>query len=244
MINLSNDPFKLLYDRSKKGYGVPVEGHKFMGTDELAIALREVKRNLERMGWLPFIEGFLSGGTQVDKGSKTNAHRLGIAIDFDGVILKPNPLDEYSSLLILTYGSDVPSWTIEDNFHEKYNWDLLTIKSKTRFACLLSLTFGVVLGDFYDKHHQDHLHCDLSKKPGWRGMESQVGLLQATLNAWYGEKLAIDGDWGKLTDGAVLRWVRLYTGLGIAVETLEMNLDDKPNFWDKFLNIITFDPPK
>lgn len=175
-INITKEPLPLLYDRHTEGYGVPIYTHKFYGTRKLQVALERVRDDLGLIGWLPFIEAFLSGGTQVDKGGPDNAHRLGNAVDFDGVLLKENPLNPWTDNIPKTsmYSAVKPSV-----MH-------LTPKTKTRFACILSRHFPVVLGDYYDEKHEDHLHAALSKKYKlvWRGSKSQLGLINAVRAAW------------------------------------------------------------
>lgn len=189
----------ILYDRTKKGYGIPVKGHRFYGMPELETALESLAVDLLTIGWLPHIEAFLSAGFQVSKGSAKNAHRLGIAWDWDGIVLVTHPFLVAAAMKqVFVYRDEVGTVNI-DTLHG-FDVKPLNQKAKTRAACLCSRHFGVVLGDFYDKHHEDHLHCDLSKPVGWRGSKSQIGLVQATLNAWAGSELKVDGILGPKTE--------------------------------------------
>jgi len=191
----------ILYDRMPdKGYGVPVEGHHFYGTVELETALESLAVDLLTIGWLPHIEAFLSAGFQVNKGSVTNAHRRGIAWDWDGVTLIDNPLNEipaFKQVKVYKYAMH----KILDHVNG-CEISRMTHRSRTQAACLCSRHFGVVLGDFYDKAHGDHLHCDLSKLVAWRGSTSQIGLVQATLNAWFDSGLKVDRILGVKTQDA------------------------------------------
>lgn len=213
----------LLYDRTSKGYGVPIEGHKFMGTKKLYSALAGLGRDLEKIGWLPNIHAFLSAGTQVNKGKPTNAHRLGIAVDFDGFLrVHLDPATPFPGLYMYA-GRD------------------LLAKTRTRFACLCSLHFGVVLGDFYDPDHQDHIHADLSERVRWRNSRSQTGLLQAVINAWFGADLAVDRVYGPKTIEAVWK-----AGQWLGLEGYSEDPKDKdsfPLFWDVFMYTVAHTPP-
>lgn len=208
----------LLYDRTSRGYGVSITGHVFNGTRELYTALAALGRDLEKIGWLSRILAFLSAGTQVSKGSSRNAHRLGKAVDFDGFIMR----DDIASIYM----------------YEKGRRGLLN-KTRTRFACLCSLHFGVVLGDFYDSKHKDHIHADLSKKVEWRNSESQIGLLQATCNAWFGADLVVDRVFGQKTEEAMWKAAQ-WIGVGY-VEHKEKIFS---YFWHVFIHKIAFTPPR
>lgn len=161
----------LVYDRQTQ-YGVPWmpdEPLKFWGSAALQTALMEVSADLAQIGWLPHIEAFLTAGTYVKKGGQ---HELGNAIDFDGVMLKPNPI--LPGIQVTTY-----VYKYDGSYYGS-----LSRKTATRFACLLSRRFGVVLTETYNKAHRDHIHADLSKPVGWRGSKSQKCLIEEVHKAW------------------------------------------------------------
>ena len=224
----------ILYDRMPdKGYGVPVEGHHFYGTAELKIALESLAVDLLTIGWLPHIEAFLSAGFQVNKGSATNAHRLGIAWDWDGIIMACGPFTEIPWDAVRVYSD---RFRRDGGCIHKAGYTIYSLlpKNKTRAACLCSRHFGVVLGDFYDSAHEDHLHCDLSKPVKFRDSESQIGLVQASGNAWCGCDLKVDRVLGPKTMKAMIDAVQ---GRGSGEGSME-------KLWRLFIDMIAMEPPK
>lgn len=221
------DTLRLVYDRGPNGYGVPVPGVRFRGTSKLLHALLAVQQDLRQIGWWDYIENFLTAGLYVDK---PGAHGKGIAWDFDGVVVKGNPMlwsgKPWVDVLVYKSGCNFMSFRDEGtmSFHS------LCPRIKTRFACLLSLRFGVVLTAGYNKAHEDHIHADLSLPVAWRsGSRTQVVCLQETLNAWFDAELVVDGIMGDKTKEA---WWWHY---GV----------DKPDpeRWLDWLKMIAFNPP-
>ena len=222
------DTLRLVYDRGKGGYGVPVPGVRFKDTSKLSDALTAIRRDLEQIGWWDYIESVLTAGLWVDK---KGAHGDGEAWDFDGVVLRPNPL--VNDQKILVYRAGVSRWGFKNS---NYEIQSLPDRIKTRIACLLSLRFGVVLTAGYKSkdgkyHHEDHIHCDLSRTVKWRGSRSQVVCLQETLNAWFNAGLVVDGVLGRKTWD---RWKK--------VIPLKLGLEETA--WLDWLKMIAFDPPK
>ena len=66
--------------------------------------------------------------------------------------------------------------------------------------------FGTVLTCWYNSAHRDHIHVDNSTavRP-LRTVRSDTTLVQASCNLLNGERLAIDGQWGSLTEAAYNR---------------------------------------
>jgi len=218
----------LVYDRGPEGYGVPVYGpeRRFYGAPELDKTLQAVGADLETTGWRPYIESILTGGVYVNK---PGPHGKGIAIDFDGVVLESDLHPNYDEFIIAMYKSSLP--VEEINSHcERIS---LPRKIATRFANLLSLHFGLVLTEGYNKRHEDHIHADLTEPVMWRGSKSQVVLLQETLNAWYGTGLKVDGVLGDKTRFA---W---------GDEFYEYpNIGEEKERWFAWLKAVAFNPPE
>ena len=225
VINESNlvviDQFPLHYDRSDLGYGVPSEiYHKFKSQKKLRTCLAVLKEIMSNVGWMPHIENILTAGTYVPRpqrhSSKTSPHAYGNAIDFDSILLKPNPLSGENG--VYTYGNPRLKYGIN-----KEGWPLvvrgrLNARIRTRFACMLyEAGFTTVITSGYNKLHEDHIHADTNDKvqlannewveygrpPGWEGRDSQVVHLQEALNAWYNAKLVVDGKNGPKTIAAM-----------------------------------------
>ncbi len=222
------DTLRLVYDRGKDGYGVPVPGVRFKGTSKLQDALTAIRHDLEQMEWWQYIESVLTAGLYVDK---PGAHGDGNAWDFDGVVLKPNPLCDFGSApLTLVYSSD---WYKGRTFDYEPRIYTLSDRIRTRLACLFSLRFPIVLTAGYNAAHEDHMHLSIAGEVGWRGSRSQVVCLQETLSAWGGTQLKVDGVFGDKTWRA---WRNALPG------KLDIGHEDK--YWLDWLKMIAFDPPK
>jgi len=217
----------LMYDRSDAGYGVPVEGVRFKGTQKLYDALEGVGRDLKQIGWWEYIESVLTAGLYV---KKPGGHGDGTDIDIDGVVLKPNPLEPDQTIRILTYKSADTDFYWNESMKAWFHRGFLPDRIKTRLACLFSLRFPIVLTAGYNAAHEDHIHMSIAGEVGWRGSRSQVVLVQETLNAWFDAGLVVDSILGDLT---TYMWFHEY-GM------------DKPNTerWLAWLKMIAFDPPK
>lgn len=189
----------LMYDRGPEGYGVPVPDVEFKGTDDLRKVLGKVGEDLKEIGWLEYMESMLTAGLYVNK---KGAHGDGLAIDIDGVVLKPNPMWE-TELDCPDYRHVLVYKNLRiDELYNQYNKMPMAPRIKARLACLLSLRFGVVITAGYNKAHEDHIHADLSRPVKWYGSRSQVTLIQETINAFYGTELVVDGKWGTKTEVA------------------------------------------
>ena len=201
----------LWYDRSTN-YGVPhPEKILFRGSEALFHALQHLGEDLGKIGWLDCIDKILTGGVYVNK---PGAHREGIAIDFDGAVLKEGD----DRILVYRDG-------LNNSMHRKI---------AARFACLVARRFGVVLTEGYNAAHRDHIHADLSRPVMWYGSKSQVVLVQEVLHALYGAGLRIDGKIGVKTK---LAWSEASGGRFDA-----LNLDCPPAFqW--LLDTVSFEPP-
>ena len=216
----------LMYDRSDAGYGVPVAGVKFKGTQKLYEALEGIGRDLKQIGWLQYIESVLTAGLYV---KKPGGHGDGTDIDIDGFVLVPNLLEIDRNGTIFIYKKGLYAAT---EFNGRiYDISPLPDRIKTRLACLFSLRFPEVLTAGYNAAHIDHYHLSIAGEVGWRGSRSQVVCLQETLNAWFNVKLVVDGINGEKTMDA---W-------GDAFYCMNM----KPtSSWLAWLKRIAFDPPK
>lgn len=230
------EALSLVYDRGPDGYGVPVPGSRFPGTQLLLHALLATQQDLRQIGWWDYIKSVLTAGLWVDK---KGAHGKGIAWDFDGVVLKQNPLVEGRLFQVAMMYKEA----LDIGTKNSLCYIPLSDRIKTRLACLLSLRFGVVLTAGYQSkdgkyHHEDHIHADLSRTVKWRsGSRSQVVLVQETINAFYNIGLKVDGIMGENTNSA---W-------GGVITRMKLNPDwGKPmeDNWLDFLKIIAFNPPK
>jgi hypothetical protein len=174
----------LWYDRSTL-YGVPHPTKlRFKGTGELRKALELLGKDLKKIGWLDYIEKMLTAGVYVNK---PGTHKEGIAVDFDGAVVRRSPSGASESKVYV---------------YKAGRSDSLARVTATRLACLIARHFGVVLTAGYNRAHEDHIHADLSRPVKWYGSVSQVILVQETLNAWYGAGLKVDGKMGKNVRGA------------------------------------------
>jgi hypothetical protein len=201
----------LWYDRSS-AYGIPhATKLLFNGAENLYRALNLLGEDMKKIGWLDCVEKILTGGVYVNK---PGAHREGIAVDFDGVVLKEGE----KKIFVYRAGME----------------NSLPRKTATRFACLIARRFGVVLTEGYNREHEDHIHADLSRSVDWYGSKSQIVLVQEVLNAWYGAGLEIDGKPGSRTRKA---WSDASRGT-----FKESNFDYLAGFkW--LLDTVAFDPP-
>lgn len=99
------------------------------------------------------------------------------------------------------------------------NISLIATEQETKTALYLAVQalcnrhFGVVLGFNYNRAHQDHLHFDLGRSVRFRTVQSVTYFVQEAVNALYGESIAVDGEWGSQTSGALTR-VRNRLGVG------------------------------
>lgn len=125
-------------------------------------------------------EVLASGGFQVDKGSSTNAHRLGLAFDLDGLFWAE---DREPPFITLQAPADIRRY--------------LAVEAGLR------LFFGVVLNHFYNRAHEDHFHVSAHSAPGWRrGSPQRVLFVQLVLTHLFGLPVTIDGKYGPQTAGA------------------------------------------
>jgi hypothetical protein len=201
----------LWYDRSTV-YGIPhATKIIFKGAEKLNRTLNLLGEDMKIIGWLDCVEKILTGGVYVDK---PGAHREGIAVDFDGAILKQGE----KRIFVYSAGME----------------NSLPRKTATRFACLIARRFGVVLTEGYNREHEDHIHADLSLPVKWRNSKSQIVLVQEVLNAWFGAGLEVDGKLGTKTRKA---WSDASGG-----EFKESDFDYEKAFkW--LLEKVAFDPP-
>ena len=185
----------LVYDRADGKYGLPVEGSSFKGTRELQEGLYRLRGEFAHInGWMS-AHSILCGGTYPGRG--TGAHAIGEAIDLDGIVINiPEPY-------VMTYGES------------EYADSKMLQPLKTLIACACRRVFPLVLGDYYNKEHWDHLHVALSYSSGNRpSMEfthrqSDVKLLQTTLNARRAVRLVVDGLFGPKTREALRTILRV-----------------------------------
>ena len=202
----------LWYDRSTE-YGIPHGTKlKYKGTGDLYRALEQLGKDMEKIGWLDNIGMILTAGTYVNK---PGAHKRGIAVDFDGVVIK----GEVEKVLVYKNGLE----------------NSLPRKTATRFACLVAGRFGVVLTEGYNMAHEDHIHADLSRPVKWCGSKSQVVLVQEVLNAWYDAGLDVDGKMGSKTRKA---WAESSGGQFIPSDF------DYAGAFKWLLDTVAFNPPK
>lgn len=172
--------YRLAYDRLTK-YGIiePLPGRnkrRFRGIPALKTALDNWANNVPTV--LSSAPAYiLTGGLYVNKSGQ---HGLGKAIDVDGFWWSANK--KFMAL-------DAPT-----------NWDLyLAIEASLRRV------FGTVLNYDYNRKHRDHWHCDLGTRTSWRRVTSQAKFAQRALNEIWGEKLMIDGKWGKKSNAAAIK---------------------------------------
>ncbi|MCK4720092.1 extensin family protein [bacterium] len=206
----------LWYDRSTL-YGVPHPTKlRFKGTGELRKALELLGKDLKKIGWLDYIEKILTAGVYVNK---PGAHKEGIAVDFDGAVVRRSP----------SGGSESKVYV-----YKAGRSDSLARVTATRLACLIARRFGVVLTAGYNRAHEDHIHADLSRPVKWYGSVSQVILVQETLNAWYGAGLKVDGIAGKKVRAA---WSEASGGQFVPTDF------DYGDAFKWLLDTVAFNPP-
>ncbi|MGH3646931.1 MAG: extensin family protein [Micromonosporaceae bacterium] len=85
-----------------------------------------------------------------------------------------------------------------------------TIANRRRYVAVAAQCrryVGTVLTTWYNSAHGNHIHFDNGTAVTYirTGVRSDTTLVQASCNLLNGESLAIDGQWGPLTDGAYLR---------------------------------------
>ena len=224
----------LMYDRSDAGYGVPVAGVKFKGTQKLYEALEGIGRDLKQIGWLQYVESVLTAGLYV---KKPGGHGDGTDIDIDGALLKTNPLLEGRQVQLAM----MCNTEMENFLGSNPRRVPLHPRIYTRLACLFSLRFPEVLTAGYNAAHIDHYHLSIAGEVGWRGSRSQVVCLQETLNAWYDAGLKVDGRMGEKTFHALRLSSGFFNSMGL-VAGLWLN-KNMGNAWLDWLKMIAFDPP-
>lgn len=217
----------LHYDRNQI-YGIPDElQHQFLGTEELKYALVSLTKILDQVKWLSNIEYVLTAGTYVVRQQRNadniSIHSYGQAIDFDGAVLINNT--------IRTLG--IPRSNICEFNSKEYTIEQLPLSLRVRFANMVSLCFGVVLTEDYNKIHNDHIHADVSQIVKYRNGESQNKLIQRTLNVFFEEDLIIDGKVGSKTLTAFSNVTKQIVNNSISNEQ-----------WMKFVYSIATDPPE
>jgi hypothetical protein len=96
-------------------------------------------------------------------------------------------------------------------------------------AAQCRMVVGTVLTAWYNADHQNHIHIDngVGFVPIRTTAETDTKLIQATCNILNGEALAIDGDWGPLTEAA---YGRLRTELRMGCRNPKANAADATLF--------------
>ncbi len=107
-------------------------------------------------------------------------HAKGYAIDFDGVMFAT--------------GGTV--------FNRDWEEESVILD---RIQAVLRMHFGIVLDWRYNRAHEDHFHCDLSRPVGGAQRSLDV-YVQAALNRVHGEELEVDGIVGPMTRDALKRF--------------------------------------
>lgn len=88
--------------------------------------------------------------------------------------------------------------------------------------------FGIVLGYNYNTLHRDHFHLDNTRSPQFRETKSTTYFIQEALNLFFSANLAVDGDFGNLTEGALKD---VFGDLGL-------NFPPSASDWKKFLGVV------
>jgi hypothetical protein len=130
--------------------------------------------------------GIVTAGTWVDK---PGAHGLARGFDLDGLI----------------FANDV-------GLPEKWKMTLFTTPVEQKFymglMCHFSLSFGNVLGWYYNNAHKDHIHIDNLTAPVFRyNSHAVITTIQGAIKHIWNEDIHIDGEWGPATRMAMVRRV-------------------------------------
>ena len=141
------------------------------------------------------VEGIISAGAYVDK---PGMHKLGRAFDLDGIVWKS-----------MAGAMDVRPWKATEFGGSG------TIEMYLRIQAICMIYFGTVLGYQYNKAHEDHIHMDDERNPGFRhNSRSIVLFIQDALGSIFDRPVARDGSWGPVTWNAM----RFVLGLNWAEE--------------------------
>lgn len=177
---------KLYYERlsseDKWGDLAENEEQKFYAEVGFIDKLEDTFNSLfQLVGYRP--DGIISAGMYVNK---PGAHGTGRAFDLDGIIW-----NRYH-------------WTAFDwKFPDK-------VKAYLAVQAHFMLNFGNVLGNTFNRAHEDHLHIDDAILPGFRSNSiSIVGFTQLALNTFWDANLLIDKEWGPKTRDAMKKIDRL-----------------------------------
>lgn len=129
----------------------------------------------------PDIEFVTSAGAYVNKPGQ---HGAGTAFDFDEV----KWLDRWSRPINQDHASG------EIQLRRRYLALDAVVRRHFRFS----------LDGWYDAAHRDHIHGDFGGLPTvcQTGSRSDTVFVQASMNNFMGSGMAVDGQWGPITDGA------------------------------------------
>lgn len=142
-------------------------------------------------GFIGKPDGIITAGAWVEK---PGAHGIARAFDLDGFVY---PTD----------GGPFP---------QKWNMTAFSTPEEQRsymaLMCHFSLTFGNVLGWYYNNAHKDHIHLDDLVRAGFRyNSHAVVTTIQGAIKHIWNEDIHIDGEWGPATRMAMVRRVPFNT---------------------------------
>jgi len=171
---------RIYYDRLKK-YGEIAPNVVLKGTPKLKGILDTWGLTLQQYD-IP-VKYILTGGLYVKRNqrgsNRLSKHALGIAIDVDGVIF-----EDERKFMTTDAEKDWPTY--------------LAIEATLR------MRFGVVLNRDYNRLHNDHWHCDLSRSVEFsERSRSQTLFIQRAIREFWDGNLKVDGRFGPKTRAAM-----------------------------------------
>jgi hypothetical protein len=169
------------YDRHPIAkYGSRGVARRFYAQPDFIEKLERCFDELWRISPYGRAEVITSAGAYVDKKGQ---HGLGRAFDLDGI-----------------FWPDKEFVTLHDGQRARDR------KLYYGVECVLRKHFGQVLNFSYNQSHHDHFHIDTDMPVGLRKSSKAVTVfVQGVLRHVYGLAVAIDGQWGALTEQAVGR---------------------------------------